>query len=139
MKLRDFRVGNFLNDRENRLCRVEVIDYNNAERFSAPAIKGATTSLPHAPIPISEEWHNRFGVEKDGFNEFKYSISVHQQIIFSGDYVFLRDIERMDGRPSMNDNICSLWNNDKKKRTIYIHEFQNLYFTLKGAELQLTF
>lgn len=46
-------------------------------------------------IPLTEEWHNKFGIEKDGFISFEYKINDRKKIIFSGDYIYLRDIHDM--------------------------------------------
>lgn len=87
------------------------------------------------PITLTEEWHNNFGVKKNGFNSFEYQIETAKKIIFSGDYIYLRDIENSYGVEGINDNLCTLWSNDKRGRSIYVHEWQNLYFALTGQEL----
>ena len=87
-------------------------------------------------IKLTEEWHNKFGVTKNGFNAFKYVIqrnnNIDLQVIFSGDYVMIRQ-----GKGELEDDIVSIWNKDLTKRDMYIHEWQNLYFALTGEELQL--
>ena len=89
----------------------------------------------HKPIPLTEEWHNKFGITKNGFGNFVYEISKRQLILFSGDYVFLRDLERLDGKLSHLDNMCTLWNKDITKRDMFVNEWQNLYFALTNKEL----
>lgn len=133
MEAKEFRIGNYLHDRENRLCKVEEL-YTN--EFKAPAINGGMTSLPNKTIPLTEEWHNKFGCEKNGFISFEYKINDRKKIIFSGDYIYLRDIQDMSNKESVGDDICVLWNNDIKRRVIYVHEWQNLYYALTGLELQ---
>lgn len=92
----------------------------------------------HNPILLTEEWHKKFGVEKSGFNSFTYQISNTKQIDFHGDYVFIRDISDITTfKPSMNDDICILWNNDFRKRGMYVHEWQNLYYLLTLKELTI--
>jgi hypothetical protein len=87
------------------------------------------------PIPLTEEWHNKLGSQKNGFGNHEYHLTHRKKIVFSGDYIYLRDIERMDGSESMEDNICTLWNNDFKRRGMFVHEWQNLYYALINEEL----
>ena len=88
------------------------------------------------PIKLTEEWHNKFGCYKNGFISFEYKINERKKIIFSGDYIYLRDIQDMSNIESVGDDICVLWNNDIRRRCIYVHEWQNLYYALTGLELQ---
>ena len=131
MKATEFRIGNLMlfNNSikpitSNNLCDIEF--YTDSK-------------IPYCkPIPLTEEWHNKFGVEINGFKEFIYEISKRQRIIFTNDYIFLLDIERMDGKRSFEDNICILWSKDVERRDIYVHEFQNLYFALTRFKKELT-
>ena len=88
------------------------------------------------PIELTEEWHNLFGVKKDGFHEFTYDISRFEKgklcLVFSGDYLYLRESEKPNTIPS--DIIC-IWNKDLMKH-FYVHEFQNLYKSITGNELK---
>lgn len=88
-----------------------------------------------SPIPLTEEWHNKFGIKQNGVGVFEYKISELKIIIFSSDYVYLLDISNLDGKRSIDDNICTLWNKDIKRRHMYVHEWQNLYFALTNEEL----
>lgn len=138
MKTKYLRIGNLLMLFKDTPCKVIgfangllYIQYNDTKYF--------TIELEYAsPIPLTEEWHNKFGVEINGFKEFIYEISERQRIIFTNDYIFLLDIERMDGKRSFEDNICTLWNKDIERRDIYVHEFQNLYFALTRFKKELT-
>ncbi len=86
-------------------------------------------------ITLTEEWHNKFGVKINGFKSFEYTISNRQTIIFTGDYVYLRDWHDKERKPSIDDDLCTLWNKDLKRRDMFVHEWQNLYFALTGEEL----
>lgn len=83
------------------------------------------------PILMTEEWHNKFGVLKNGFNNFEYKLPMNNTIVFNGDYVFLR---QGNDKP-MECDIVTIWNKDLTKRDMYVHEFQNLYLILAGEEL----
>jgi hypothetical protein len=88
------------------------------------------------PIPLTEEWHNNFGVKKDGFGSFVYKIprknNSNIKVIFSRDYVMLRQ-----GKGRIDDDLIAIWNKDIKKRDMFVHEWQNLYFSLCGEELMI--
>ncbi len=89
------------------------------------------------PIPLTEEWHNKFGVKRNGFLSFEYELprknNIDIKVIFNGDYVMLRQgISK--SIPPEND-IVSIWNKDLTKRDMFVHEWQNLYFSLTGEEL----
>jgi len=90
------------------------------------------------PIPLTPEWHIRFGAKRNGFNDFVYQVSDIKTISFSGDYVFMRDFDIDINAPGMTDNICVLWNNDIRKRSMYVHEWQNMWNIMTGTELTLT-
>lgn len=89
------------------------------------------------PIPLTEEWHNKFGAKKSGFNSFEYILpetnNLNIKIVFSGDYVFLRQGQ---GK-SYDDDLVSVWNKDLTKREMFVHEWQNLYKSLTNQELTL--
>ena len=88
-------------------------------------------------IPMDSDWHKKFGVEKDGFDSYRYKLprknNIDITIIFSGDYVMLMQGE--EGKPRHDVDIISIWNKDLTRRDIYVHEFQNLYFLLAGEEI----
>lgn len=92
------------------------------------------------PILLTEEWHNKFEVVKNGFNQFEYNCPTKNNfnvaIIFVGDYVYIRQREDKN-KPSLSDDLISIWNKDLTKRDMYVHEWQNLYFALTGEELTI--
>jgi hypothetical protein len=88
------------------------------------------------PIPLTEDWHNKFGCKKDGFGSYVYKIRYNQTVVFSGDYVYLREFAKSIG-PSVEDDMCVLWNKDFKKRDMYVNEWQNLFHSLTGEELEV--
>ena len=116
MKATDFRIGNFLHDRENRLCKVEEIYTNEVK---APAINGGITSLPNKPIPITKEWLLSFG--------FKYSEKMFEYCLWDG-----RRKSCIIQRCGNRDENKWLSNN---AQILYIHQIQNIYNALTGLEL----
>ena len=82
----------------------------------------------YEPIPLTEEWFDRFGFDEDGFKQYEFinwgikvkkdpnAISEPNWIVFHG---FMDQFSE----------IVSLK---------HVHQLQNLYFALTGEELELT-
>lgn len=91
------------------------------------------------PIIISEYWHNKFGVYKNGFGNFEYKLprklNISCTLIFTGDYVMLHQLDI--GDKPIDANVISIWNKDLTKREMFVHEFQNLYLMLSGEKLKI--
>jgi len=111
-----------------------TIDHQDIKNFEEDPVK---FNERHKPIPISEKWHNRFGVEKNGFDSFEYElprkVNIRVKVVFTDDYVYLR--QSNDGI-SLNDSLITIWNKDVAGRYIYVHEWQNLYNSLTGEKLK---
>ena len=110
----ELRIGNYLFDRNNRLCQVKEL----GESITAPAIKGARTSLPNKPIPLSEDILVKLGFEKTANpRELKY-----------GGYsiLLLNEIRFV---------ICNYMENPPSVKVSTVHQLQNLFFILSGEEL----
>jgi hypothetical protein len=90
-------------------------------------------------IELTPEWHAKFGIKFDGHLQFEYMIDekiecYYKKVVFSDDYVYLR---QSTDKYAHNDQLVTLWNNDTKKRPMWVHEWQNMYSLLTGNELQL--
>lgn len=87
---------------------------------------------------LTEEWHNKFGVIKNGFGNFEYILprkfNMNITVIHTHEYVYLRQGE---GSNRYNDDLVAIWNKDVSRRDMYVHEWQNLYFALCGEELKI--
>jgi len=128
MNKKQFRIGNLLGDRENRLCRVTELNSEtdpDERNVIAPAIKGGLTSLPVEPIPLSEEWLLKCGFEaltkkSNGFksDSYTYTGGVSLIVYFDG--------ERLS---------TNFWIGNEKR---YVHELQNFFYALTGEELIFT-
>ena len=86
------------------------------------------------PILLTEEWHNKFGIQKNGFGNFEYILprknNINIKVIFCTDYVMVRQ-----GEDKIDDDVLSIWNKDLTRRDMYVHEWQNFYYSLCGEEL----
>ena len=136
MKANELRLGNYLTDRIHRTILVSEIRPEHLVFYLGNGTKMKHHINTFSPIPLTEEYHNKFGVKKDGFNSFVYilprKLNINIKIVFQGDYVFLRQ-----GNGSREDDVVSVWNSDLAKRDMYVHEFQNLYFALTNKELTI--
>jgi hypothetical protein len=129
LKASDFRVGNwvrlYLNHSDFTEFQIELPDLNLIENDK---------SRNYQPIPLTEAWHNKFGVELNGFKQFVYILprnrNIDVKVVFDRDYVFIRQ-----GSGGVTDDVFAVWNNDVTKRDMYVHEWQNLYHALTGEEL----
>jgi hypothetical protein len=149
MKANELRIGNLMNfPFTNEI--IEVVGINAHESIDLQLNKTIINTISFRkdlnlycepidkiePILLNEEWHNNFGIIKNGFHYFEYKIkrknNYNIEIIFTGDYIML--IQR-DGK--IEDDLICIWNKDITKRDMYVHEFQNLYFALTGEELTL--
>jgi hypothetical protein len=117
-----FMVGNFIKDEVSgelmvvsELKRDEVVAVL-VDRSKYPLSKGWSM----APVPLTEEWVIKFGLEKiehSNYNEW-------------GDESFFIIDERGAGK----------WHHYSSPGTFYfqwVHQLQNLYFALTGTELTL--
>ena len=151
LKNSDIRVGNIIQTGNNGVPHVngygeigKVLSIGNDEQEFEQVYCECSESFEwffkdnYFGIPLNDEWHKKCGVEKNKFLEYVYDISRFckkgiTQLVFSGDYLYLRESESPNGIPS--DLIC-LWNKDVNKE-FYVHEFQNLYFFLTRKELEI--
>lgn len=117
MDVKQFRIGNYLNDREGNLC--EVIKLGK-DSIYAPAINKATTKIPNIPIPLTEEWLLKFGFNFDGIDWQFPEDSVYFIGWYAGKWCL----------GTQSDGVL------KETYFEYVHELQNLFCALKGVELK---
>ena len=126
IKAIELKIGNYLFDREDRLCKVEAIDLAFidsvvGEAFKAPAIIGGLTALPHKPIELTETWLEKFGfkmvagnAEKDNYLLWKNKTTHNFDFVLN--------------EPHSNKRIVT--------PIKYVHQLQNLYYALTNEELK---
>ena len=123
MESKQFRIGNYLQDREGNLCQVIEL---GRDSVYAPVIGKAITKLPNLPIKITEEWLLKFGFTHIHDDLYKLEIvSSDATFIFVNLNHYSKDIGI-----SINNQRMYL----SKK---YVHELQNLYHSFCGEELKL--
>lgn len=128
MEAKDFRIGNYLHDREGRLCKVESIVFDREEGYTikAPAIVGGQTSLPNESIPLTDIWLIKFGFKEERNSEFVKFWELNSVTLYHEYYI----------HTSTGREYIVLENEGKKYQEIaYVHELQNLYYVLTGNDL----
>lgn len=145
MKASELRIGNYLHDGEDRLCRVEELrnderyeeleDEEDNDNIDAPAIEEAITTLPNKPIPLTEDWLLKFGFGKilawfiELPNNSKLELTINNDNSTIQYYCYVRN-----HRTAIEFDDYSLLRKDLQ----HVHQLQNLYFALTGTELTLT-
>jgi len=124
MKANELRIGNYFEDIEGRLCRVDVIS-RDKEDTRITAIQGGLTFLPVKPIPLTEEWLLKFG-------------------FIDNDWAFINNglelswsIRRCESGERSCFYLSDKFPEDFQIRVEYVHTLQNLYFALTGEELTI--
>ena len=134
MKPQDLRIGNYVYYEhtthivdgiyENKVYSWWVKNGEPVIEYEMKDIGGAMVKNPYRdvisqyePIPLTEEWLIKLGFEKnittDLYPTFSYDIlNVNDGIVYVLNYGFVNHIK-------------------------YVHQVQNLYFTLTGEELKL--
>ena len=133
MQVRELRIGNYIQDinHPERICRVfrltSGIDFTITYHYGRSCEESyakASQDIFIQPIPLTEEWLVKFGFEdgpsKGGFALTKNKLSIH-----------LPDISYPQGRTYFN-SWCIIDHSVK-----YVHQLQNLYFSLTGEELTI--
>jgi len=108
MKPEEFRIGNWILAEREEWCINEV-----------------TSNLDHSiyePIPLTDEWLDKFGFELDEETEMYNLITPLQFIDYSFEII-----------KNAHDRFYQ-WRHIKVK---YVHQLQNLYFALTNEELIL--
>ena len=112
MKANEFRVGNYLQDKEDKIAIIEKLTKDNYQASS-----GSITTLPLKPIPLTEEWLLKFGFE-----------SKTASVTHVNSYIL--------GKIYLTNGLRSgIHYGDIEIK--YVHQLQNLYFALTGKEITL--
>lgn len=76
---KNFKVGNKL-DLYGTIATLQIVDFNSHYTTEDRKL------TRFKPITLTEEWHNKFGVKKDGFKSFVYilprKLNINIKIVF---------------------------------------------------------
>ena len=131
MEAKELRIGNLVNinrahGRGEKQIKVKEINLNYLSQLEMKC-----TYIE--PIPITEEWLLNFGFNKNPDNWFQINYFTDCQI----------SAEKMGLFINLISNRCCVLDTDCEdascvmtaKRIYYVHELQNLYYTLTKTEL----
>lgn len=121
MKAKILRIGNFVKNRENKVIRIDFMEYQEngySTKFGQRMFLGEEEVHPMTeytdyanPIILDEKWLSDFGFNKKEDSEGWHKENV---VFYKG---FITDMQR--------------------HKLKYVHELQNLFFALTGNELEL--
>jgi hypothetical protein len=137
MQAKDLRLGNWLII-HGRPEKVESISYD--ELLKSNGIDEHYINRSNLkdirPIPLTAELLEKSGFEINGFKQFDFPIHKYSKLVLdlNGGYIWLRESD-IKGE-SFKDDIVCLWNRDYKK-DFYLHQLQNLFYSLSGEELEV--
>jgi hypothetical protein len=126
LKAQELRIGNFLD--RNGLMEVVGIVLGNVkvfDHYNKVPLKYFLEVDSFSGIPLSEEWLKKFGFEFErqtvgGFERWETIHGVHKAHI------------------KLLDKKFSWAIGEYTQHILYVHQLQNLYFTLTGTELTVT-
>lgn len=134
MEARELRLGNYVTDQFGEVCTVDTI--NPQEIFNTEI--GEIPIYCVLPIPLTEEWLLMLGFKKSGWTILSiqergingYKNKTYHKVIKNNSEVLI-----------VNENEYSYVKNNYKNfvngNIKYIHQLQNLYYSLCGEELTL--
>lgn len=133
MKASELRIGNLMVAYDGLLCRVIRIDTEGyvtepIKPFeNIPIFQTMNVIKPRLPIPLTEEWLLKFGLNSHNLENGFYDGTCIGHYPKSDGWYFVVD--------SYDDGYGGL--NYTTKEIKYVHELQNLYFFWNDKELEL--
>jgi len=121
MKANELRLGNYIESNINGCTRIKsgIVQLDEASLYYLFDVDNDWERLK--PIPLTEEWLERFGFEKENSINEEWRKEKSLPIIKEGDeFSFI---------VGYYENTIGFFK--------YVHQLQNLYFALTGKELEL--
>ena len=119
IQAKELRIGNWAYCPHGKVqAQIATLDKDNFE-------------LNLEPIPLTEELHLKFGAKKIEDVIYSYTIPTKRNV-----NIEIRFID-MDVYIHQGVDIILFWDCDYTLRDMYVHEWQNLYFSLTGEELTI--
>lgn len=135
LNIKEFRIGNLV-DRTDYICRVVgIFEKDNGLVLDAINYKGERFVLQEVkPISLTEEWLLKMGFKKQEEYYYKSELDI--------DYCFLYADFRKDWGLYIEYTDSPCLEDENKKYPVsfgvkYIHQVQNLYFSLTHKELKI--
>jgi hypothetical protein len=148
MKATELRIGNYVNSNIG-ILKISKIQTDNKDE---PKYSGWRIDRPmHGqseefikPIELTEEWLLKLGFEKKEWKEFSYRFShvkgLQQGYVYNRVWAFILHKDNLCafGRINTDGNYPDAWNfNEMGLTPRYVHELQNLFYTLTNQELTI--
>jgi hypothetical protein len=116
MELKDFRLGNFIQDKSGNIKSVEALS-----SLTGIAVEEGNSFEIYEPILLNNEWLLKLGFRACGTSWLH--VSQH----FSG-----FDVQLIDEQYFLNSDGLPFSNG-----FAYVHQLQNLYYAMTGSELPI--
>ena len=121
IKANELRIGNlFIEENSNKIIEVIGLDKKTVV-FSGKFLY----QWQAKPIPLTEEWLLKFGFENVHTDWF------YKDIVKTNSYQFCFNICLSNGKITLDSG----FDENSIIKLKYVHQLQNLYFALTGAEL----
>jgi hypothetical protein len=119
MKASELRIGNYVYDTLGKVNRIDLEAITYIVKEPRNQVK---------PIPLTEEWLLKLGFKQCGYEMLSWK---HETLLpsFDLDGINWADFDEPDYQ-FLNYKVA-----DEILRIDYVHQLQNLYFTLTGEEL----
>ena len=123
MKHSEFRLGNYVRNKEGKLCRISQLDGLQEEvgitfHCDPPGLHSDTVT----PVKLTSKILDAIGFKETYVEAVQRSLLIRDEIYLTSDFRLC----------AVNGGL-SIISNPKR----YIHEIQNLYFELTGIELEM--
>ena len=126
MKASELRIGNYIK------LMFNYEDYETIQVTSDELVDVDKKRADYEPFPLTEDWLYKFGfknIDKGGNDYITYTDPNH-------DYYLQLDVRRKDNKYLILDNSFDDLRAFSMVDIEYVHQLQNLYFTLTGNELK---
>lgn len=132
MNPKELRIGNYVYaewHKSKETFQVQEIYNTHGENYSVGCTESGCQVTDYAPIPLTEEWLVKFGFEQHDVYKGCYD----------KDFNIIKIQFDVDGMLCyFHDGIDWGTFNYKSDYTIkYVHQLQNLYFSLTGKDLEI--
>ena len=109
MKATDLRIDNLIQDAKGRICKVDGVKKDDTTEYEIDAWSKSSgiVTLPYGPIPLTEDWLVKLGLDASDLFIVREAIANFRGI-------------------SEDDVILD-----------YVHEIQNAWAVLEGQELEI--
>lgn len=132
MTINELRIGNLVLDDEGAISTVESIELCPRDLGYAIHLKDSfyiTKIEDVKPIPLDEEWLVKLGFEKSTYEDVQW----HEMDLNNDNYC---DLYLMSGNKNGFLDVV-LFPYEDWFRYRYVHQLQNIYFSLTGTELKV--